>query len=171
MNNKGFTLIELLTVVLIVAVLVAVAAPQYTRSTERARATEAMTNVKALNDAIYAYAAGRSGGRGCPQSFKKLVVTLQQEATDQATDKMIFTKDFKYVLDGATAARVPGTDCPGVTAQRNSPRYDYVIWNPFKAGTGGRGTALACYSPNDLESSNSICNSLGLDTTDTPYEE
>lgn len=41
MKNKGFTLIELLVVILIVAILSAVAVPQYFKVVERGRFTEA----------------------------------------------------------------------------------------------------------------------------------
>ncbi|WP_428897281.1 prepilin-type N-terminal cleavage/methylation domain-containing protein [Parelusimicrobium proximum] len=55
MNRKAFTLIELLVVVLIIAILAAVALPQYTKAVEKSRATQAFVLGKAVKDAAERY--------------------------------------------------------------------------------------------------------------------
>lgn len=50
MRKRGFTLIELLAVVLIIGILTSVALPQYRRSLERSRATEAYQLLTAIYD-------------------------------------------------------------------------------------------------------------------------
>ncbi len=51
----GFTLIELLVVVLIIGILSAVALPQYTVAVEKARVTEALQNIKVIEDQMKLY--------------------------------------------------------------------------------------------------------------------
>ena len=165
--KKGFTLIELLVVVLIIAVLTGVALPKYMRSLERARAAEAMSTLKTLNEAVYAYAAGRSGDNTCPPSFRKLLISFP--GSKNAAQTTITTRNFVYTINDATAALIPGTDCAGVTAKRtNATRYDYTIWNPYRRTAAGVSASLACFAtePDSID----VCESLGLYTAGlTPY--
>ena len=58
MNNlskQGFTLIELLVVFLIIGILAWVALPQYQKTVEKARATEAITVISKLENAMEVY--------------------------------------------------------------------------------------------------------------------
>ncbi|MBR4355584.1 MAG: type II secretion system protein [Elusimicrobiaceae bacterium] len=53
--TQGFTLIELLVVVLIIGILASVAVPQYQRAVDKAWATEAVLQGRALQNALVLY--------------------------------------------------------------------------------------------------------------------
>ncbi len=157
MNKKGFTLTEILTVVVIIGVLTSIALPQYARSVERSRATEAMSVIKALNDSIYAFYADKET---CPARFSQLVVTLPSDATTGTTT--VSTKNFQFKLNGADE-EIPGTECKGVLATRTGSTYSYKIWNPYTRGDTGKALALQCAPVNENdEKSKAVCESLGL---------
>jgi prepilin-type N-terminal cleavage/methylation domain-containing protein len=73
--SRGFTLIELLIVVIIVAILAAIAIPQFTSSTTDAQAAALDANLATVRSAIEMYKAQHNGvypgdlasaGTGCP---------------------------------------------------------------------------------------------------------
>lgn len=160
MNKQGFTLVEVLTTVLIIGILTSIALPQYMRSIERSRATEAMSAIKAINDSIYSYYQDKES---CPVRFSQLVVTLPSDA-DAGNSASISTKSFRFDLAGA-AADVPGTSCKGVLATRINAggQYSYTIWNPYTRGNTGKSLALQCAPTSEEdEKSKAVCESLGL---------
>lgn len=72
-TKQAFTLIELLVVVLIIGVLAAVALPQYQKTVEKSRATEAMQLLKSIDQAVDTYhlASGEY-----PKKFDELSIDI-----------------------------------------------------------------------------------------------
>ena len=158
--KKGFTLVELLTVVLIIAILSGVALPNYQKSIEKTRATEAMNIVKAANEAVYTYATERNK---CPESFSKLLISIPGEEKEKG---VLSGKRFIYYLNSADNGLIPGTSCKGVLADRNSTKVDYQIWNPYTVNPQTKKRGLACSSAQ--QAGIKVCKALGIYTEQSP---
>ncbi len=166
MNRKGFTLTEVLVTVVILGVLVSVAMPQYMRAVERSRATEAMSAIKSINDAIYVYYSDKEA---CPTKFTQLAVTVSPDLNapnSSLASKKVDTKFFTFILEPRNVPLIPGTTCKGALAKRrNGGDYQYGIYNPFKIFTD-QAYSLACSTAGDttssIEKSKALCESLGI---------
>lgn len=125
MNKNAFTLIELLVVVLIIGILAAVAVPQYQRAVERARAMEAVSNLKALVTAekVYKMANGTA-----TRDLDKL--DLQVSGTYDSNTKKFTSQYFTYTgnsYNGGEGLEVQATRIHGGV---NSLKYRiYFAYN------------------------------------------
>lgn len=81
LNNKGFSLVELIIVIAIMAVLIAVLAPQYMRYVERGRAASDRDNVQAIVSALQVHAADTLA----TETLKTGTITLTNSATTTIT--------------------------------------------------------------------------------------
>ena len=102
-NKKGFTLIEMLVVVLIIGILAGVALPQYTKAVEKARATEAITNISSLEKAIDLWKL--SNGTPTSAQWKLLeegALDIDFPCLSFDSDHWCLTKNFRYWAECST---------------------------------------------------------------------
>ncbi|MBI3312390.1 MAG: prepilin-type N-terminal cleavage/methylation domain-containing protein [Candidatus Omnitrophica bacterium] len=90
-KQKGFTLLELLMVVIIIGVLAAIAVPQYLKTREKARMSEALSVLGQIRSAEARYYAERS-------TYTGVVNELDFSPTDVA-GTLVYT----YTISGASA--------------------------------------------------------------------
>ena len=124
-RHSGFTLIELLVVVLIIGILSAVALPQYQKAVEKSRAAEALTNLRALVNAMQL----SKMANGVPaEKLEDLDVSLPGEKIDKRTVKL---KNFTYDIRNLGK----GTEKFEVVATRNDATTDdrkYYIYFSYQ---------------------------------------
>jgi len=84
-KRSAFTLVEILIVVVIMAVLAAVVIPQFTGSTEDAKASTAEFNVGGLRSVIQTYRAHHAGGVPALDTTNKAIPGLINKTTASGT--------------------------------------------------------------------------------------
>ena len=142
MNRKtGFTLIELLAVVLIIAILTAVALPQYRRAIQRTQATEALMNLRTMFDSAMRYRAANSENPNFVsqldvQFFEAQDSTGECKPTGNFTAKTYCNTDigfFRYylALDISRSSNGGPNANPGIMACYRTPSDDGAPRNAF----------------------------------------
>ena len=133
-NNAAFTLVELLVVVLIIGILAAVALPQYTKAVEKARATEALSNLRTLANAeeLYKLENGEA-----TNDLTKLTWSIQGS---QPNSTSVRTPYFSYYVE-ATSNGI-GFEAVATRIHNGNDNLKYFIYYAYDG-------ALYCVTKHD----------------------
>ena len=112
LKKKGFTLIEVLIVILIIAILAAIALPQYERAVNRTRLTEAFLMGRFFRDAqrMYFMRTGRYA-----DTYEELGIDMPPDGVLVSPAK-IRVKKYTYSIMELGGARVTVEGLPGGVA-------------------------------------------------------
>lgn len=143
--NQGFTLIELLVVVLIIGILSAVALPQYQTAVERSRATEALTQMAAVSDALQRYHSQHEAFPG-NNAFNKLDVEIPLISSPSTYGG----KNFTITFSGGT-----------ITAVRRRDKHHYTLKTTVTEQSNGTYTATrTCEAASTDSEALAYCNAI-----------
>lgn len=116
MTRKGFTLLEVLIVVIIIGILASIAMPQYLKTLEKARASEAMTNIGSIRVALDRYYY--------ENDFDLSGATLLTLDIDNPNDMTV--KLYSYAISGISGAGAERAYT--ITATRTAGGDTYNVW-------------------------------------------
>jgi prepilin-type N-terminal cleavage/methylation domain-containing protein len=125
-NRGGFTLVEIMIVVAIIALLAAIAVPNFLRARKRSQATRILEDLRLLDSAIDQYAIETNKTSGSNPLITDLKNYLKSGTTLYNTGKDIFGNTYgPFTVDS-----IPKVSDSAFNAL--SDVADNSFWSPFK---------------------------------------
>ena len=135
-NTKrgGFTLVEIMIVVAIIALLAAIAVPNFLRARKRSQATRILEDLRLLDAAMDQYAIDTAKSSGATPTFTDLQNYLKKDTVLYATGADIFGNTYgPFTVDAIPTV-------PGSAFNALSDVADAAFWSPFNGGVISSGT-------------------------------
>jgi prepilin-type N-terminal cleavage/methylation domain-containing protein len=125
-RTGGFTLVEIMIVVAIIALLAAIAVPNFLRARKRSQATRVLEDLRMLDAAVDQYAIETNKSSGSHPVIGDLKNYLKAGTTLYNTGKDMFNNDYgPFTVDSVPVV-------PASTFSTLSDVADNTFWSPYK---------------------------------------
>ena len=127
-NRGGFTLVEIMIVVAIIALLAAIAVPNFLRARKRSQATRILEDLRMIDSAIDQYAIERNKKSGDTASWSDIRDYLKTGSTlEQSGGSDMLNNSFGTTFSVDSIPKVPTA-----TFAKLSDVAPADFWSPFK---------------------------------------
>jgi len=124
-RHEGFTLVEIMIVVAIIALLAAIAVPNFLRARKRSQATRILEDLRLLDSAMDQYAIDTSKTSGFNPTFADIQNYLKKDTTLYTSGNDIFGDSYgPFTVDS-----IP--EVPTSAFNALSDVADASFWSPF----------------------------------------
>jgi len=125
-NRGGFTLVEIMIVVAIIALLAAIAVPNFLRARKRSQATRILEDLRLVDGAMDQYAIDTGKSSGFTPAFADIQNYLKKDTMLYANGTDLFGNSYgPYTVD--SIPKVPDSAFNAL-----SDVADAAFWSPFK---------------------------------------
>jgi len=128
-RRGGFTLVEIMIVVAIIALLAALAVPNFLRARKRSQATRILEDLRDLDHAIDQYAIDNGKTGGAAASFQDLQAYIKSGTVLYQTGADVFGDSYQPASGNFTVDSSP--IIPDTAWQNLSDVAPYTFWSPY----------------------------------------